>query len=249
MQRFDGKRVLITGGTSGIGLAGARMIAAEGGRVALTGTNARRLAEAREVLPAGSLVIENDAGDPAAAVALADAVKSDFGGLEALWLNAGFGAFADIGSVTAEMFDQLNEVNVRGPVLQMAQLESLLSDGASVVLTASTAPYLKSPRGATYAATKAALRALTRAWAGGLAARNIRVNTLGPGPIETAFFDEIAPDEETLARIKDMLANEIPLRRFGTPEEAAQVALFLLSDQSSFVTGAEYMVDGGMTMP
>ncbi|MEO1488624.1 MAG: SDR family oxidoreductase [Pseudomonadota bacterium] len=248
MSRFEGKNVLITGGTSGMGLAGAQMIVEEGGRVAVTGTNPDRLAKAKAALPDGTLVLANDAADPEAAGALAAAVKEAMGTLHGVWLNAGFGKFGPNVGITADMFDAMTHVNVRGPVLQMAQLIPMIADGGSVLVTSSIAPYLGQPMGAIYASTKGAITALARSWAMDLAGRGIRSNILAPGPIETGFFEGMGLTQEQVDAFSKDIAKQVPLGRFGTSEEAAQIALFLLSDQSSYVTGSEYMVDGGMTL-
>lgn len=248
MDRFKGKRILITGGTSGMGLSGAKLIVEEGGEVAVTGTSQNHLDEAGRDLPSGSLVLRNDASDPEAARELGAKIKDQMGSIDGVWLNAGFGKFGDNTEIDAETFDGMTNVNVRGPVLQMAQLIPLISDGGSVVVTASVSPYLGQPQGAVYAATKGAVTALTRAWAADLAGRNIRVNSIAPGPIETNFFEGMGLSDEEVEGFSKQIKKMVPLGRFGSSEEAAQVALFLLSDQASYVTGSQYMVDGGMTM-
>lgn len=248
MNRFEGKRVLITGGTSGMGLAGAKMIVAEGGEVAVTGTSQKHLDEAGEALPSGSLVLRNDASDPDAAKELAEKVKEQMGGLDGIWLNAGFGKFGPNTEVTVDMFRGMTDVNVLGPLLQMAALIPVIKDGGSVVATSSVAPYLGQEMGAVYASTKGAITAAVRSWARDLASRNIRVNAIAPGPIDTNFFEGMGLEEDQVKNMTDQIKSQVPLGRFGKSEEPAQVALFLLSDQASYVTGSEYMVDGGMTM-
>ena len=248
MNRFEGKRILITGGTSGMGLAGAKMIVEEGGEVAVTGTSQDHLDEAGRSLPSGSLVLRNDASDPDAAVELGQKIKDQMGEIDGVWLNAGFGKFGPHESISAGAFDRMNNVNVRGPVLQMAQLIPLIKDGGSVALTSSVAPYLGQEMGAVYAGTKGAVTAIVRTWARALAPRGIRANVIAPGPIETGFFEATGMDESQVEQMSKQIEKQVPLGRFGTSEEAAQIALFLLSDQSSYVTGSEYMVDGGMTM-
>jgi NAD(P)-dependent dehydrogenase (short-subunit alcohol dehydrogenase family) len=248
MNRFKGKRILITGGTSGMGLEGAKLIVAEGGEVAVTGTSQDHLDDAGEALPSGSLVLRNDAADPDAAKELAAKVKEQMGGIDALWLNAGFGKFGQNTKVTKDNFRGLTDVNVMGPFLQMAELIPHIHDEGSVVVTASVSPYLGQPMGAVYGATKAAIRAASRSWAMDLASRGIRVNSIAPGPIETNFFKGMGLDEDTQEEMTDEIREQVPLGRFGRSEEAAQVALFLLSDHASYVTGSEYVVDGGMTL-
>ena len=247
MNRFDGKRVLITGGTSGFGLEAAKMIVAEGGEVAVTGHSQDHLDEAGSALPSGSLVLRNDASDPEAAKELADKVREQMDGLDGLWLNAGYGKFLDNKDNDAETFDAMMNTNVRGPVLQMAGLMDQLNDGASVLLTSSVAPYLGQAQGTIYAATKAACVSIARSWSSALAERDIRVNAVAPGPIDTNFVERTGMSEEEQANFAERIKKQVPLRRFGEAAEVAKVALFLLSDDASYVTGSEYFVDGGMT--
>ncbi len=248
MNRFEGKRVLITGGTSGMGLAGAKMVAAEGGRVAVTGTSDEHLEEATKALPSDSLVLKNDASDPDAAKELGVKVKEHMGGIDALWLNAGFAKFGPADEIDKDHFRGMTDVNVMGPFLQMAELMPMISDGGAVVVTASISPYLGQPMGAVYASTKGAIRAASRSWAMDLADRNIRVNAIAPGPIETNFFEGMGLDEDKVEEMTDDIESQVPLGRFGNSEEPAHVALFLMSDHASYVTGSEYVVDGGMTL-
>jgi NAD(P)-dependent dehydrogenase (short-subunit alcohol dehydrogenase family) len=246
-MRFAGKTALVTGGSSGIGLATAQRIAVEGGRVAITGTSDKHLKEARAALPEGALIIRNDAANPAAAEALAGQVREELGGLDALFLNAGYGRFAPNDKVDVDFFDRMSNVNVRGPVLQMGALIPLLNEGASVVLTASVSPYLGQAQGAVYAATKGAVTALARSWAADLAGRNIRVNSIAPGPIATNFAEGMQLSDEEMQAFASLILQKLALKRFGTAEEVAAVACFLLSDDAAYVTGSQYFVDGGMT--
>jgi NAD(P)-dependent dehydrogenase (short-subunit alcohol dehydrogenase family) len=245
MARFSGKRILITGGSSGIGLVGAKRIVEEGGEVAVTGYSKHHLDEASAALPAGTLVLRNDAADPAAVDALADHIRPK-GKLDGLWLNAGFAAVSAVDEIDADFFDRMMNANVRGPVLQMARLADALNDGASVVLTSSTSAYEHAPMASVYAATKGALISIARCWAAALGGGGIRVNVLVPGPIDTNFRDFMSADFRK--QFEDDVVGRVPLGRVGSPAEAAAVALFLLSDESSYVTGSQYAVDGGLTM-
>ncbi|SLN49718.1 Levodione reductase [Roseivivax jejudonensis] len=247
MARFDGKRILITGGTSGIGLATALRIVDEGGEVAVTGTSQDHLDEAGRRLPSGSLVLRNDSLDPAEADVLAEKVKDQMGGLDGAYLNAGYGKFWATEDSDADSFDHIMNVNVRGPVLQMARLKPMLNDNAAVLLTSSVAGYLGQAEGAVYGATKIACMALARSWAADLAPRGIRVNAVCPGPIDTRFFEGTGMSKDEQEDFVETVKQAVPLGRVGTADEVAAVACFLLSGDASYVSGSEYVVDGGMT--
>lgn len=244
-ERFSGKTILITGGTSGLGLAGAKRIIAEGGTVIVTGINDEHAGQARGELSDKALVIRNDAADPQAATALAKAIREQATALDGIWLNAGYARLNSIESIDADSFDRMMHVNVRGPMLQLAALQSLLSAKASVLVTSSIAAYDGNPATPLYGATKGALVSLARSWATELAPKGIRVNTLVPGPIRTGLRDFLP--EGTRKEFEKSVVNDVPLGRVGSAEEAAAVALFLLSDEASYVTGSQYMVDGGFT--
>ena len=243
MGRFQGKRILITGGTSGMGLAGAQRIVSEGGHVAVTGLNEERLAHVRRLLPEGSLILRNDAASEADAGELQTAIGS-WGSLDGLWLNAGFAEVGAPESVTAEAFNRMMNANVRGPMLQLAALSGSLNSGASVLVTSSSSVYEGAAMTSLYAATKGAVVAMVKSWAAALAGRHIRANTLVPGPIETNFRHFMPP--ESRQQFEDFVISQVPLGRAGTAEEAAAVALFLLSDDAAYVTGSQYAVDGGL---
>lgn len=243
MGRFSGKRVLITGGTSGMGLAGALRIVSEGGSVAITGLNEERIKQARERLPASSLVLHSDAASEEDIATLGRAVEN-WGKLDALWLNAGYAEVGPPESITADAFNRMMNANVRGPMLQLARLSDWLNPGASVLVTASSSVYEGAAMTSLYAATKGAVVAMVKSWASALAARNIRANTLVPGPIETNFRHFMP--ETARQQFEDFVVGQVPLQRVGTAAEAAAVALFLLSDDAASVTGSQYAVDGGL---
>lgn len=243
MARFTNKTVLITGGTSGIGLAGARRIAEEGGKVIVTGLN--HLEVAREPLGKSATVVRCDCSAADSAEQLAESLSA-IGHLDGIWLNAGFAQIGPLEALTAECFDAIMAVNVRAPALQMARLSPLLKPGASVLVTSSSSAYEAAPLVSAYAASKGAIVSMARCWAAALAPRQIRVNTLIPGPIETSFRDFMG--EEGKRAFEQMVIDKVPLGRVGTVDEAAAVALFLLSDDSAYVTGSQYPVDGGLLM-
>lgn len=245
MGRFDDKKFLVTGGSSGIGLATAQRIAAEGGKVLVTGTNAERLEAAAK--DPNITAIENDASKPESNDALKKATEETLGTIDGAFLNAGFGRMHELSEVSSEEFDAHYAVNVKAPLLQAKELSSILKDGGSILMNTSVANVTGFPGLSIYASTKGALRTMTRVLAAELAPRGIRVNAVSPGPIETNFFARTGMSEEEMQGMAGQILSRVPLGRFGTSEEVAAVAAFLMSDEASFVTGAEYVVDGGMT--
>jgi len=245
MAKLTGKIALISGGTSGIGAATARLFQDEGATVIVTGSNPATLDAARAALP-GIEVIASDAGDTAATKALVDQVKAKHGHIDILFVNAGVAYFAPIEAVDEAFFDKQFDINVRGAYFLLKHAAPALSDGGSVILTASVAGVIGGSGGGTvYGATKAALRSFGRTFAAELAPRGVRVNTISPGPIETPIFGKTGMTTDQVGAFVDGFKAQIPLARVGQSEEVARAALYLAAD-ATFTTGAELFVDGGL---
>jgi NAD(P)-dependent dehydrogenase (short-subunit alcohol dehydrogenase family) len=241
--QLDGKTALVTGGTSGIGLATARMMAAEGAHVFITGRNQTRLDEAVALVGSAATAVRSDVSKTADLDAVAEAIGARGRGLDVVFCNAGGGEFAALPDVTLEHFTDTFNGNVAGTLFTVQKVLPLLSRGASIVLAGSTAAYHGTPSFGVYAASKAAIRSFGRTWAAELADRGIRVNTIVPGPVETPGLTGLAPggEQELLAS----MAASVPLGRVGQADEIASAVVFLASDASSFMTGSEMFVDGG----
>jgi len=244
-NRFENKTILITGGTSGMGFAAAKQIILEGGSVILTGRDLEHIQYAQKALGEKANVIFNDQSTVNSVEALVEYIPNEIS-FDGLWLNAATAVLGRIEDMTAEMFDHIFAINVKAPFLQMASLKPFLKNGASVVLSASSSVYEGSDVTGLYAASKAAIIAAGRSWARELSSLNIRVNTLVPGPIETNFRRFLSNEDQ--AAFEKVVVDLVPLGRAGSAQEAANVALFLLSEDSSFVTGSQIAVDGGLIM-
>lgn len=242
MGQLDGKTALVTGGTSGIGLATAQRFVDEGAYVFITGRDRARLDEAAASI--GAHGVQSDISKPGDLDILAAEISAHGKGLDVVFANAGGGDFAALADVTPEHYRNNFDRNVAGTVFTVQKTLPLLNEGASIILAGSTAASEGVPEFGLYAASKAAIRSLGRTWAAELVDRKIRVNTVVPGPIETPGLAGLAPGDQK-QDLLDGMADQVPMKRLGRPEEIAAAVLFLASDQSSFMTGAELAVDGG----
>ncbi|HEY8148798.1 MAG TPA: SDR family oxidoreductase [Vicinamibacteria bacterium] len=244
-RKLENKVALITGGTTGIGLATAKRFAAEGARVVVTGRNRETLEAARKELGDRAEVIESDAGDEKQIAQLFEGLARTHRRLDVLFLNAGIAKFAPLAEASVKDFDAMWTLNVRGPWLALKHALPLLSEGANVIVNTSVVNQKGLAGAAAYAATKAALRAVVRGAANELAARKIRVNAISPGPIETPIFGKLGLSKNAADDFLKDAATRIPLGRIGAADEVAGAALFLASADASFITGSEIAVDGG----
>jgi NAD(P)-dependent dehydrogenase (short-subunit alcohol dehydrogenase family) len=243
MDRLKDKRALITGGTSGIGLETARQFIAEGARVAVTGLNPATIEAAWKDLGGDVLAIRSDAGDRAAQSALAEAVRSAFGGLDVLIINAGVVDLRPVEKWDEAGFDRSFAVNVKGPFFLVQALLPIFANPASIVLNGSIQARVGMPSASIYAATKAALVSFARTLSGELLSRGIRVNAISPGPTRTPVFDKLGVTEADVAE----MVRSVPAGRLGNPDEIARAIVFLASDEAAFAVGSELVVDGGMS--
>jgi NAD(P)-dependent dehydrogenase (short-subunit alcohol dehydrogenase family) len=245
MSKLDGKIAVVTGATSGMGLASARLLATEGAHVYITGRRKDRLDQAVQQIDAAApgrvTGVQADSGRPDDIARLFETVKSGHGRVNAVYASVGIGTLTEpLEAVTTGSFDDVFGVNVRGTLLTVQHAVPLMTAGGSVIINGSAGAVKGVPGNSVYAASKAALRSFARTWTVELAGRGIRVNLISPGPIETSTFDGI-PDE-----VRSTIAAMVPAGRFGSAEEIAAAVLFLASDDSSFVYGTDLAVDGGV---
>lgn len=246
MGKLDGKIALVTGGNSGMGLASAQLFAAEGAKVIITG---RRKQETEEAAQSSGPNVEGFVGDVANLGdldRLHDLIAEKYGKVDVVFANAGIGDFVPFGQVTEEQYNRVFDVNVKGTFFTVQKLLDLIPDGGSVILNGSVAGYKGLEAFSVYSATKAALRSFARTWTADLKARKIRVNVISPGPIDTPIFGKGGLSQEQVDGFKANMATQVPLGRIGHVDEIAKPALFLASDDSSFITGIELTVDGGL---
>jgi NAD(P)-dependent dehydrogenase (short-subunit alcohol dehydrogenase family) len=244
--KLAGKIALVTGGTSGLGLATAKRFVSEGAKVVVTGRRAAELDAAVQELGGSVIGIRGDVSVLANLDRLYETIRETHGRLDVLFANAGGGAFVPIGDVTEEHFDKYFGINVKGVLFTVQKALPLMAAGGSIVLNGSMVSIKGVPGFTVYAATKATLRSFARTWAVEFKGRNIRVNVVSPGTVVTpAYKNELGMTEEQITEFEARAATTTPLGRAGTPDEIAKAVVFLASDDSSYVTGAELFVDGG----
>src|SRR5271169_3222037 len=244
MERYEDKKVVIIGGTSGMGLATAQMLLAGGARILATGRSKAGLESAQKELGKDALVVSSDARSLTEIDAFASRVKAEFDTIDLLFVNAGFAIRAPFDSMTEAVYDEMFNLNAKGPIFAVQKLAPLINRGGSVVLTTSIANVKGMPGQLAYGAAKAALRSFARTLAAELIPREIRVNAVTPGPIDTPILGKVFPGKDEAAQIREKMAGMVPMKRWGMSEEIAKAVLFLAFD-ATFTTGAELPVDGG----
>jgi NAD(P)-dependent dehydrogenase (short-subunit alcohol dehydrogenase family) len=248
MSKLQNKIALVTGGTTGIGRAAAELFHREGAHVFLTGRSEASVAEARTGLPQGIEVLASDTADLTAIDALVARVKERAGHLDVLFVNAGIAKFAPVADITPELFDQTFDINVRGAFFTVQRFLPLLRPGASVILNASAVTEIGMPTSSVYTASKAALASFAATLSADLREQGIRVNVISPGPISTPIYGKMGMAPEAVDGFAASILPRLLPGRFGEAEEVARTALFLASDDSSYVYGTNIKVDGGMTL-
>jgi NAD(P)-dependent dehydrogenase (short-subunit alcohol dehydrogenase family) len=246
-MKLEGKTALITGGTSGIGLATAQEFIRQGAKVVVTGRNPDTLSQAEKTLGSDALVVSADVSKPAELDGLFKQVREKYGHIDVLFANAGIAKLGSVESTPEEVVDELFNTNFRGNYFTVQKALPLLKDGGAIVFTTSWFVEVGIAGTSAVSATKAALRSLTRTLATELLPRNIRVNAVSPGVIESPLFGKLGLPEAAVQELGNSLLQQMPMKRFGTVEEVAKAVSFLASDDASYITGVELAVDGGRT--
>jgi NAD(P)-dependent dehydrogenase (short-subunit alcohol dehydrogenase family) len=246
-MKLSNKIALVTGGTSGIGLEAAKLFRAEGASVIIVGQNPARLEAAATQLGDGVTLLRGDVSKPGDVENLINQIREKFGRIDVVFANAGIGLAAPLEAVTEDQIDTQFGVNFKGVFFTVQKAAPLLAKGASVVVTTSFLNEVGAPGLAILSATKAAVRSLVRSLGAELAPRGIRVNAISPGPISTPFHGKLGLSEKQLSEAASAIEDQVPLHRFGEAAEIAKAALFLASDDSSFMTGSELVADGGIS--
>ena len=245
-NKLEGKIAVITGGNSGIGLATAKRFVSEGAYVFISGRRQKELDLALSQIGKNVIGIQGDVSNLADLDRLYNTVKDQKGHLDILFANAGIAQFAPLGEISEEHFDNIFRINVKGLLFTVQKALPLFQNGGSIILNASIGSSKGFEETSVYSATKAAVRSFARTWTGDLRHRKIRVNAISPGPIDTPIFSNVLQNEEQIDQFKKNIVNTVPMGRMGSPDEVAKVVSFLASDDSSYITGIELFVDGGL---
>jgi NAD(P)-dependent dehydrogenase (short-subunit alcohol dehydrogenase family) len=248
MKRFEGKVAVVTGGNSGIGLAAAKAFAREGASVALTGRDEASLKAAEREIGKGALAVRADSSRLSDLDAAMAKIRERFGKIDALFVNAGVGKFVPFEQVSEAFYDEVMNVNLKGVFFTVQKALPLLSAGAGVVLNASVNAHKGMPGTTVYGASKAAVVNLAKTLSADLIPRGIRVNAISPGPVESALLARLGMSDAQLQQTKEWIKGQVPMKRFAQPDEIAEAVLYLCSGASSFVAGADLVLDGGMTL-
>jgi NAD(P)-dependent dehydrogenase (short-subunit alcohol dehydrogenase family) len=247
MGKLEGKVAVITGGNSGIGLATAKEFKEQGARIVITGRDQKTLDEAKREIGGDVLAVRSDTSNLTEIDKLFNVVKEKFGKIDVLFVNAGVGRFVPVEAVTEEVFDSIMNINFKGAYFTIQKALPLLNDNASIVLNASIVANIGMPNSSVYAASKAALITLARTLSAELVGRGIRVNVVSPGPVTTPILGRSGLPQDVLEETTKSIEAQVPMKRFGRPEEIAKTVLFLASSDSSFLLGTEIVADGGMS--
>ena len=245
-NRLEGKIAVITGGNSGIGLATAKRFVSHGAYVFITGRRQNELDTAISEIGKNVMGIQGDVSNLADLDRLYNTVKDEKGHLDILFANAGIAQFAPLGEISEEHFDKIFGINVKGLLFTVQKALPIFQDGGSIILNASIGSSKGFEETSVYSATKAAVRSFARTWTADLKHRKIRVNAISPGPIDTPIFSNLLQNEEQSEQFKKNIMNTVPMGRMGSPDEIATVVSFLASNDSSYITGIELFVDGGL---
>src|SRR4029077_7573484 len=246
MKRLEGKVAVVTGGNSGIGLATAKRLQEEGARVAILGRSRKTLDEAVKTIGNGVVSVQGDVAKLTDIDKLYAEVSQKLGKIDVLFVNAGVAKFAPFAETSESTYDESFDINIKGAYFTIQKALPLLNDGASIILNTSVAGQTGTAGTSAYSATKAALRSLARTTAAELAGRGIRVNTVAPGPIVTPIIERTGLSKEAIDEFSKLLIAQVPMKRFGQPEEVAGAVAFLASQDASYITGVEINVDGGL---